>query len=229
MWDCFQIGIIYQLLYQKNPTSCTNVNIVICLVSCVFTAWHFCLQIPLMRVWMCKTGSQAGCGNFKHTHNSTDDLQDIIDLSLHDFEPIHTPSYVNFPQTWPRLQTEHMKEHQRQRHVPQCMKKTSRRENIVLISQKKLCPVLSNRLNMLIFMVTLFLKERIHCDNAVGWKSQGSFRRDECFKITLKEALLKLSILHSSCQSQCHYAHFCTEWRITQPQRHFRNKLVTLL
>ena len=35
------------------------------------------------------------------------------------------------------------------------------------------------------FMVTVFLGEQIHCDYAVGRKSQGSLRRDECSKITL--------------------------------------------
>lgn len=103
--------------------------------------------------------------------------------------------------------TEQMKRHQRQRHVPRHMKKTSWSVD----QPKSWCSVLGYRLNVLIFMVTVFLRERIHCDYTLGRKSQGSLRRDECFKI--KTGTAKLSILYSSCQSQCHYAHVCWGWR----------------
>ncbi len=96
----------------------------------IFAAWCFCLK--------CSSWESAcvpsGFENFKHTqyfwwlarYDWPVSAWVLMTLKTTQVEPILAPSYANFPQG-----------HQRECHVPRCIKKfPSRSENIALISQK---------------------------------------------------------------------------------------------
>lgn len=81
---------------------------------------------------------------------------------------------------------------------------TSRRENKV----RSWHPVLSYRLHMLIYIWSSFFKrDRLIWNMLLDKKNLKV--PSWIFKITLQEARQELSILYSSCQSQCHYAYVC--------------------
>lgn len=156
---------------------------------------------------------QEGFGDFKHTqlhwwlarYDWPVSVWVLSTLKTTRAEPLLTLSYANAPMDEGTSKTAPcvvVQEGEKKMHP--WVKKCSRSGKTLT-----LCGVI----DILMFMVAAFLMGCIYCDYAVRRKSQGSLRRDEFFKITLKEALLKPSILYSRCQSQCHYAHVCWRWR----------------